>query len=112
MGIWQNYKALTNIQHLITANKGGQFAKNIKIIERHMQQNYKPFFEVANLKIEDLKSPIVSAVIARLYIGLTEEPIPDTMKGRAEYWKKYYNTVDGKGTIEDYINKNSILVIE
>ena len=111
MGIWQNYKALTNIQYLIKANKKGQFADNIETIQKAMQ-DYAPGFTVANLKKEHLKNPLISAVIARLYIGLTEEPVPDTKVLRSKYWKKYYNTEEGKGTPENYISKNSVLMIE
>lgn len=33
--------------------------------------------------------------------------IPDTLQGQAQYWKEYYNTNLGKGTVEEYI-KNYI----
>jgi len=106
MGIWQNYKALTTMQLYIKENtKGDQFASNVKTIEDAMQ-NYIPYFSIANTTIEHLKSPLVSAVVARLYIALTQDPIPDTMDGRSVYWKQHYNTESGKGTIEDYRNKN------
>ncbi len=32
-----------------------------------------------------------------------EQIIPNTVEGRAKYWKKYYNTALGKGTVEKYI---------
>mgnify|MGYP003674434692 CR=1 FL=1 len=106
MGIWQNYKALTTMQLYIKENtKGDQFASNVKTIEDAMQ-NYIPYFSIANTTIEHLKSPLVSAVVARLYIALTQDPIPDTMDGRSVYWKQNYNTEAGQGTIEDYRNKN------
>ena len=113
MGIWQNYKALTSIQSYIEDNsRGEQFASNVKIIERAMQEEYMPKFSVANLTIENLKSPLVSAVVARLYIALTEDPIPNNMYDRADYWKRHYNTESGLGTIEAYRSKNSVLMVE
>ncbi len=29
-------------------------------------------------------------------------PIPADLSGQAAYWKKYYNTIYGKGTVEEY----------
>lgn len=33
-------------------------------------------------------------------------PIPATIEERAEYWKEFYNTKDGKGTVEHYLEMN------
>jgi len=48
-------------------------------------------------------SPLLSIISCRLTYKLVPEAIPDTVEGRAAYWKKYYNTVAGKGTEEEYI---------
>ena len=32
--------------------------------------------------------------------------IPDTMPKRANYWKKFYNTIKGKGTVDHYVGVN------
>lgn len=49
-------------------------------------------------------SPLKSAIFARLFYLLRPGAIPDTMQERAAYWKKYYNTALGKGTMQHYIN--------
>lgn len=36
------------------------------------------------------------------YLRFVEE-IPQDLEGQARYWKKYYNTSKGKGTVEQYI---------
>lgn len=46
-----------------------------------------------------------SVVMCRAFFLRISESIPSTVEKRAEYWKKYYNTVYGKGTVEDYIRK-------
>ena len=51
-------------------------------------------------------NPLLSILFARLKYKLVPEEIPTTLDGRAYYWKKYYNTLDGKGTIEHYIEVN------
>lgn len=46
------------------------------------------FFATAMCAVHYLRQPAV---------------IPGTIAGMAEYWKKYYNTVDGKGTPDKFI---------
>lgn len=41
--------------------------------------------------------------MCRVFYLRFAEKIPDTVEGRAKYWKKYYNTELGKGTVEKYI---------
>lgn len=41
--------------------------------------------------------------MCRVFYLRFSEKIPDTVEGRAKYWKKYYNTHLGKGTVEKYI---------
>ena len=48
-------------------------------------------------------SPVLAFIIMRLHYRLIPEAVPDTVEGRAAYWKKYYNTELGKGTVEEYI---------
>lgn len=51
-------------------------------------------------------SPLASAIMCRCFYLLRSGIIPSTLEGRAEYWKKYYNTIAGKGSIEHYISAN------
>lgn len=48
-------------------------------------------------------APLVCFILTRLKYKRIPEPIPSTVEGRAEYWKEHYNTVLGKGTVEEYI---------
>ena len=45
-------------------------------------------------------------IFARLKYILIPETIPTTIEGRAKYWKKFYNSVDGKGTLDHYVYAN------
>ncbi len=45
----------------------------------------------------------LSLLFCRLYYLLKKPPVPADLKGRAKYWKKYYNTFLGKGTANHYI---------
>jgi len=51
-------------------------------------------------------SPLLSCIMARLFYLLRAGAIPTTLEGRAEYWKKYYNTRLGAGTVSHYIEAN------
>lgn len=44
-----------------------------------------------------------SIFMCRIFYLRFAEKIPDTLEGQAKYWKKYYNTSKGKGTVEQYI---------
>jgi hypothetical protein len=57
-----------------------------------------------NIEWDDLNfSPLLAMVVGRLHYKLRSGAIPQTLKGRAEYWKQHYNSVKGKGTVADYI---------
>ena len=48
----------------------------------------------------------LSLLFCRLLYKPFSEEIPKDKLGRASYWKKYYNTKLGKGTIEHYMKMN------
>ncbi len=53
---------------------------------------------------QDLRyNPLLSVLFCRLFYKLVKEEIPSNLQLRAMYWKKYYNTVHGKGTVEHYV---------
>ncbi len=45
----------------------------------------------------------LSLLFCRLYYLSVPKSLPSTEEGRAKYWKKYYNTFKGKGTVEHYL---------
>lgn len=51
-----------------------------------------------------------STAICRLVYLPARPAIPDTVQGRAEYWKAHYNTSLGKGTVEKYLDDYRRLV--
>lgn len=50
-------------------------------------------------------SPLLAMLFCRLRYMKAQGVIPDSLVGRAEYWKKWYNTSAGKGTVAGYIKK-------
>lgn len=51
-------------------------------------------------------SPLLSIIACRLKYLLVKEGIPNTFEGRAMYWKRFYNSMLGKGTTDHYIFAN------
>ena len=46
----------------------------------------------------------LSTLMCRVDYYRFKEPLPNYLAGQAQYWKKYYNTEDGDGTITEYVN--------
>ncbi len=60
------------------------------------------------LKHEDVEKPLYGALAARLFLlSRARGPLPTTLEGQAKLWKRIYNTAKGRGTVEQFINKNS-----
>ena len=53
-----------------------------------------------------------AALMCRIKYYMIPEALPDAadVRGMAEYWKKYYNTVNGKGTVEEFMKNYETLV--
>jgi hypothetical protein len=60
--------------------------------------------DITTITANDIHSdPQWSFLFARLHYKLRPEEIPGSLIERAAYWKKFYNTVAGKGTESHYI---------
>tara|TARA_R110002020_G_scaffold235315_1_gene447459 strand:- start:3418 stop:3909 length:492 start_codon:yes stop_codon:yes gene_type:complete len=51
----------------------------------------------------------IAAQIAmcRLHYRRIPKPLPSSPEGQANYWKKYYNSMAGRGTIEDFLVRSA-----
>ena len=47
-----------------------------------------------------------ATAICRAHYGRFKEPLPheDDIVELGKYWKKYYNTISGKGTVDEFVN--------
>uniref|UniRef100_A0A914E3R1 VWFA domain-containing protein n=1 Tax=Acrobeloides nanus TaxID=290746 RepID=A0A914E3R1_9BILA len=52
----------------------------------------------------DLEIPINDGAVARLLVSNFAAPIPIDLTAQANYWKQYYNTAAGAGTVADFLN--------
>lgn len=68
-------------------------------------------FEAMNIKLDRVQyqeleySPLLCLIFARLRYMTVSAPIPDSIEERARYWKTHYNTVEGKGTPDEYLSR-------
>ena len=53
---------------------------------------------------QDLEKPLYSGLAARLFLVRIPAPIPSDLPSQAQYWKTYYNTAAGKGTVQKFID--------
>ena len=49
----------------------------------------------------------VQIAMCRLHYRRIPKPLPSSAEGQAEYWKKYYNSMAGRGTVEDFLARSA-----
>ena len=54
-----------------------------------------------------LEHPLYSCLASRLFLLNKPGAIPDTLEGKAEYWKTHYNSTLGSGTVGYFQDCNS-----
>lgn len=94
-GIWQvDRVAFQDTQD--TASHPELFAKYDRIMRE---------FEIdwPSVQWTDLRRPLYSGLAARLFLLNIPSEIPGDIAGQAMYWKRYYNTELGAGTVEKFI---------
>lgn len=62
---------------------------------RRLDESELEFYLTANLAF--------AAAMARIHYYRKPDPLPDTVQGWAEYWKKHYNTEHGHGTVAQFV---------
>lgn len=69
-----------------------------------------PLFSCGDMPDLPIHNLAYAVIMARLKYILIPEPLPQDITdvfAYARYWKKYYNTVKGKGSVEKYVAKYS-----
>lgn len=60
-----------------------------------------------NLEFCLMTNIAIQVALCRLHYRRVPSPLPKTLKEMAVYWKSYYNSHLGKGTVEKFIKDNS-----
>ncbi len=118
--VYETGNAETNYRHLEQIG-GGPGISFWQIEIATLQDNWDNYIVFRKKLIEVLyrlgyieKDPTFSALtniavaiaMCRIYYWRQPGSIPKTMSGRAEYWKKRYNTEQGAGTVRHYMEAN------
>lgn len=82
---------------------------------RDIYDNYLRYHPETYKIVEELRGPAMTitdalvlnlayaTAMCRIHYRRVKPAIPYTTDGQAEYWKKYYNTIKGKGTVNEYL---------
>lgn len=84
------------------------------LVSRHQKYLTRIGYHFASPKPEELLTNLnLATLVCRLKYLDAPEALPDhnDLPALAAYWKKYYNTTKGAGTVEKFINDNKKYVI-
>jgi len=60
--------------------------------------------EISHFRADAMRWNLKFAICyARLHYYRVSEPLPSSLAGYARYWKKYYNTILGAGTEDEFV---------
>ena len=78
-------------------------------ISNELLQNmgYGEDFNILDLSYDEIREPMVGALLTRMKLGTIPKKIPKDLEGQAKYWKDHWNThaKNAKGKPEDFINQ-------
>lgn len=85
------------------------------IIDRARESDKEKVREAFGIDLDQLEhddidfQPLTCFILTRLKYKKIPARIPESLEGRAEYWKEHYNTVAGKGHASEYVsNANTV----
>tara|TARA_B000000609_G_C24181776_1_gene359263 strand:- start:1253 stop:5023 length:3771 start_codon:yes stop_codon:yes gene_type:complete len=63
--------------------------------------------DVMQLEKEDMDKPLQNAIVARLFLHSKSNgaALPTTLDAQAQFWKRFYNTSAGKGTVKGFLRR-------
>ena len=58
---------------------------------------------------DDLNDPVIGTAVTRALLKLSPDSIGETVEERARQWKDFWNTKEGAGTVQKYIDDVSAM---
>lgn len=106
-GLWQMepYTAIDIWNNYLSYQKVGDRKKYWRILARaaDIPEDYVPVPQGEKYIEHYLMNDDVACVLARIHYKRVPKPIPPRTYQQANYWKKYYNTEHGAGTVGHYL---------
>nr|BAR17515.1 hypothetical protein [uncultured Mediterranean phage uvMED] len=114
VGIWQLDKGKADVslfadlqdkyKKALKTGTNKLLVKNVeKLTAGLKKQGYD--FNLLNMTYKELQKPINNGAIARLWLTQYKTSEYDSFEKAAGFWKKYFNTEDGKGKVKDFLDK-------
>ena len=104
-GMWQvDTESFEETQFLVNKDTGRKF-RTASMQRWHQEIQDAWGIDWTKVTSSDLSKPLYGAIAARLHLKRWEEEIPEDLPGQARYWKQYYNTEDGKGSPEEFLER-------
>jgi hypothetical protein len=91
-----------------TKNPGSAANKRADLANQYLREKLdRPDFNILNLDLQkEGHNPLIGATLTRMGLANVEAEIPESLRGQADYWKKYWNTQAGKGTPEHFMQQS------
>lgn len=86
------------------------------VVARTNQRIKENIYMATRINIDDVHirelrhNPLLAMLFTRLKYRLITEAIPSSIQNRAIYWKKYYNSYAGKGSVSHYLSANKKVI--
>tara|TARA_Y100000401_G_C8251995_1_gene188665 strand:+ start:291 stop:755 length:465 start_codon:yes stop_codon:yes gene_type:complete len=79
----------------------------MKKVAKAIEVNLSHFTQPTEENWDFILETNLAAQIAmcRLHYRRIPSKLPSSLKGQAKYWKKYYNSSAGRGTVEDFLER-------
>ena len=74
-----------------------------KLLE--LDPKYNKGIDILNLSNDERRDPLIGALLTRMALATIPEKIPSDLSGQAKYWKDHWNSSEGKGKPEHFINQ-------
>ena len=105
-GIWQVDEVGFRDTQDTTYHRG--LAKKLDKIQETFAINWR------EVQWSDLRKPLYSGLAARLFLSNIPEDIPiaSDIRGQGKYWKEHYNTADGAGAVDKFVEDIKALLKE
>ena len=90
-----------------TMNPNNPRGKGLRAYTNNLKNKYN--LDLSKLEYDDLNDPVVGTAVTRALLKLSPASIGETVDERARQWKDFWNTKEGAGTVQKYIDDVSAM---
>ena len=90
-----------------TMNPNNPRGKGLRAYTNNLKNKYS--LDLSKLEYDDLNDPVIGTAVTRALLKLSPDSIGETVEERARQWKDFWNTKEGAGTVQKYIDDVSAM---